>query len=156
MLRPVLQAQTEAGLDNGYSQHSGKGLVSKSDMLRANAAKHAAFHKEKPLSKLPDQELKKFQRGKSHLKHKDALSDLIGTWSSSSNEEPKVLRTPLGVFASFSPDDAKLHKIELKDRRVWINGCQMIEHTGDTVRWIEGKTEVIWTKVTDSVMRGST
>ena len=52
LLRPVLLAQTQVGLEAGFSPHSGKGLVSDDVQLRANAARHAAFDKQALLSKL--------------------------------------------------------------------------------------------------------
>jgi hypothetical protein len=62
-LRPVLRAQTLAGLASGQPQHRPPEAVSPAVRLRANAARHLGFELGVPLCSLSDAELRRAQRG---------------------------------------------------------------------------------------------
>ena len=152
MIRPVLRAQTEDGLASGHSKHSAKNLVSDAVVTRANVAKHAGFDKAEPLSKKPDKDLKRMQRGKK-VELSDPLSCLIGTWSSSECSEIRVIRTALGTYASFGEDSRKLDKIIERDGVISVNQYRL-EYVGDGVaRWLRPSTDthpesaILWTSV---------
>jgi hypothetical protein len=61
-LRPVLRAQTVAGLVSGQPQHRPPEAVWPAMRLRANAARHLGFELSVPLSSLSDADLRRAQR----------------------------------------------------------------------------------------------
>ena len=62
-LRPVLSAQTRAGLATGLPQHAPPVSVSSDARTRANAARHVGFEHPLPISDLSTSTLKRLQRG---------------------------------------------------------------------------------------------
>ncbi len=62
-LRPVLAAQTVAGLATDLPKHRPAAALAPAVRLRANAARHSAFELGAPLGALSDAELRRLQRG---------------------------------------------------------------------------------------------
>ena len=62
-LRPVIEAQTMAGLATGTPQHRPPASVPTTTRLRANAARHIGFELDCHLSDLSTQEIRAMQRG---------------------------------------------------------------------------------------------
>ena len=152
LIRPVLHAQTLAGLETGENPHTAKGLVDDEKILRANSARHAGFNKDKLISKTTDKELKHLQRSGRQPKCDDEVLALVGRWSSIGNPSIRVVRTAMGVYTEFDDDPTKLFKICSTDGRIELNGCSMVERTKDTVRWLQRATdfrsekEIVWEK----------
>lgn len=87
LLRPILTAQTEAGLATGVNCHKPRGLVADALALQGNFARHGGFHLQEPVSSLPLSMLRRLQRG-SKCEHFDICCQGEGSGLEEPAEEP--------------------------------------------------------------------
>ena len=88
LLRPVLEAQTVAGLLSGLDQHSSRVLVSTQQHLAANFARHHGFNSCEPVSTLGSAKMKRLQRHRSFIK--EIAKDVPGAEFAAGSVQPVV------------------------------------------------------------------
>lgn len=111
LIKPAIQAQCKAGVEQGVNYHSARPLISERAKLLSNCAKHSGFNDNVSFEELSNAELKRRQHGSRQKRHKKkcpsddethidgSLSDMLSKLGSLLHADPGTPRSSLNPDA---------------------------------------------------------